>query len=299
LTRLVFGLTLGANGQFFTGEGIEMKKAVLVVLIIAALGTGTRLLAQLDPAVVAEYDKWEDFLRTAKVTAQKQLTGPLSVTNPWELTLEKDGVVHLALYKDIFGASVRGFKETWKGEIAAYRLSRALGLNMVAPTVEREFKGKPGSCQMWIDSWKNMEAILREKLAPPGIKAMYFARVLCLQRAFDNLIYNVDRHQRNYLIEEDWRVILIDHSRSFATSKKARTDLIYDEKNRENPKFIMETLPRAFVDALRGLTTESVRTIVGEYLTDEEIGAIMARRDLIIAWLDKRIAQLGEARVLY
>jgi hypothetical protein len=276
-----------------------MKKAVLVVLIIAALGTGSRLLAQLDPAVVAEYDKWEDFLRTAKVTAQKQLTGPLSVTNPWELTLEKDGVVHRALYKDIFGASVRGFKETWKGEIAAYRLSRALGLNMVAPTVEREFQGKPGSCQMWIDSWKNMEAILREKLAPPGIKAMYFARELCLQRAFDNLIYNVDRHQRNYLIKADWQMILIDHSRSFATSKKAKTDLIYDEKNRENPKFIMESLPRAFVDALRGLTTESVRTIVGEYLTDEEIGAIMARRDLIIAWLDKRIAQLGEARVLY
>ena len=276
-----------------------MKKAVLVALTVVALGIGSGLLAQLDPAVVAEYDKWEDFLRTAKVTAQKQLTGPLSVTNPWELTLEKDGIVHLAVWKDIFGANIKGFKETWKGEIAAYRLSRALGLNMVAPTVEREFKGNRGSCQMWIDSWNNLETIYTKKLTPPGIKAMYFAREICLQRAFDNLIYNVDRHQRNYLIEQDWRMILIDHSRSFATSKRARTDLIYDEKNKENPKFIMETLPRAFVDALRGLTTESVRTIVGEYLTDDELGATMARRDLIIAWLDKRIAQLGEAKVLY
>jgi hypothetical protein len=299
LTRPVFGLTLGGRTQFFIGEGIDMKKAVLVVLMVAALGIGSTLLAQLDPAVVAEYDKWEDFLKTAKLTGQKQLTGPLSVTNPWELTLEKDGVVHLAIWKDIFGANVKGFKETWKGEIAAYRLSRALGLNMVAPTVEREFKGNRGSCQMWVDSWKNMETVLKDKLNPPGIKALYFARELCLQRAFDNLIYNVDRHQRNYLIIADWRMILIDHSRSFATSKKAKTELIYSEKNKENPKFIMESLPRPFYEALKALTLESVRTIVGEYLTDDEIAATVTRRDLIIAWLDKRIAQLGEEKVLY
>jgi len=276
-----------------------MKKAVLVVLTVAALGIGSGLLAQLAPDVVAEYDKWEDFLRTAKVTAQKQLTGPLSVTNPWELTLEKDGVVHLAVWKDIFGANIKGFKETWKGEIAAYRLSRALGLNMVAPTVEREFKGNRGSCQLWVDSWNNMETIIKKKLNPPGIKATYFARELCLQRAFDNLIYNVDRHQRNYLMMEDWRMILIDHSRSFGTSKKAKTDLIYDEKYKEGPQFIMESLPRTFVEALKALTAESVRTSVGDYLTDDEIAATLARRDLIIAWLDKRIAQVGETKVLY
>jgi len=276
-----------------------MKKAVFVILTVAALGIGSGLRAQLAPAVVADYDKWEDFLRTAKVTGQEQLTGTLAVTNPWVLSLEKDGVKHKALWKDVFGANVKGFKETWKGEIAAYRLSRALGLNMVPPTVEREFQGNRGSCQMWIEPWNTLESILKKKINPPGIKAMYFTRELCLQRAFDNLIYNIDRHQRNYIIEEDWRMILIDHSRSFATSKKARTVLIYDEKNKENPKFIMETLPRPFFEALKALTPESVRTIVGDYLTDDEIAATMARRDLIVAWIDKRIAALGEDKVLY
>ena len=94
-------------------------------------------------------------------------------------------------------------------------------------------------------------------------------------------------------------MILIDHSRSFSATKRARTDLIYDEKNRESSKFIMETLPRAFVDALRALTAESIREIVGEYLDDDEIAATLSRRDAIIAWLDKRIAELGEAKVLY
>jgi hypothetical protein len=276
-----------------------MKKAVFVVLAVAALGIGSGLLAQLDPAVVADYDKWEDFLKTAKVVAQEQLTGALSVTNPWELTLEKDGVKHKALFKDIYGERVKGFKETWKGEIAAYRLSRALGLNMVPPTVEREFQGNRGSCQLWVDYWNNLETIYKKKLNPPGIKNTYFVRALCLQRAFDNLIYNVDRHQRNYLFMEDWRMILIDHSRTFGTSKKAKTELFYDEKNKENPKFIMETLPRPFYEALKALTAESLRTIVGDYLTDDEIAATMARHALIMAWLDKRIATLGEAKVIY
>ena len=276
-----------------------MKKMILVLFAIAALGIGTGLRAQLTAEQQADYDKWEDFIKTAKVVAQEQITGPLAVTNPWVLTLEKDGVRHKAVWKNIFGERIGGFKETWKGEIAAYRLSRALGLNMVPVTGEREFQGDRGSCQIWFEAWNTMESILDKKLNPPGIKALYNARNLCLQRAFDNLIYNVDRHQRNYLIMEDWRMILIDHSRSFATSKKACSDLIYDEKNKESPKFIMETLPRAFFEALKALTAEGARTAVGEYLTDGEIACMMSRRDLIVAWMDKRIAEQGEARVLY
>jgi len=270
-----------------------------MILVIAALGMGTRLLAQFTAAEIANYDKWEDFLKTATVVGQKQLTGAEAVTNPYVLTLEKDGVQHKALWKNVYGLRVKGFKETWKGEIAAYRLNRLLGLNMVPPTVEREFQGEKGSCQIFADYWNNLETILKKKLNPPGIKALYFNRELCLQRAFDNLIYNIDRHQRNYLITEDWRMVLIDHSRTFASDKKARTDLIYDEKYKEGPQFIMASMPRAFYEALKALTAESLRTAVGPYLEDDEIAAVIARRDLIIAWMDKRIAAEGEQKVLY
>jgi hypothetical protein len=276
-----------------------MRKGVLVIAALVCLGAGSSLLGQFTEAEVAEFDKWEDFLKTAQVVAQQQLTGPLAVTNPWILTLEKDGVQHKGVWKNVLGERVHGFKETWKGEIAAYRLSRLLGLNMVPPTVEREFRGDRGSCQFFVDSWNDMEMIIKKKLNPPGIKSMYNARNLCLQRAFDNLIYNVDRHQRQYLIMEDWRMILIDHSRAFGTGKKATSRLIYDENNKESKNFIMATVPRAFFEALKALTPESVRTAVGEYLNDEEVEATMARRDLIVAWLDKRIATEGELKVLY
>ncbi len=92
-----------------------MKKAVLVILSVVALGMGSALRAQLTAEEQAAYDKWEDFLKTAKVVAQEQITGALAVTNPWVLTLEKDGVRHKAVWKNIFGERIGGFKETWKG----------------------------------------------------------------------------------------------------------------------------------------------------------------------------------------
>jgi hypothetical protein len=276
-----------------------MKKALFVCLAVVGLGMACGLYAQFTEAEQADYEKWEEFLKTATVVAQKQLTGAEAVTNPWVLTLEKDGVQHKAVWKNVLGERVRGAKETWKGEVAAYRLSRSLGLHMVPPTVEREFQGDRGSCQLWVDSWNTMEGIRDKKLNPPGPKVNRFFRCLFLQRAFDNLIGNVDRHQRNYLIMDDWRMILIDHSRSFQTMKKYTTKLIYDENFKEGPNFIMAEVPRAFYEALKALTADSLRSVVGEYATDEELAATIARRDLMIAWLDKRIADLGEQKVLY
>jgi hypothetical protein len=299
LTSSGFGSTLGPRRHSGAGEGNTMKKAVCIFAAVACLGLGTSLLAQFTEAEQAEYDKWEDFLKTAKVVQSVRLPASEGVTQPYELTLEKDGVQRKALWKNAFGDRVGGYKETWKGEIAAYRLSRYLGINMVPPTVEREFQGDRGSCQLWIDAWLDMGTMLKKKLNPPGIKNMYFTRALHIQRAFDNLISNEDRHQRNYLITEDWRMILIDHSRSFRTTKKFTTKLIYDEKFKEGPNFIMASMPRALFEAFKALTPETLRTVVGEYLTDEELAATMARRDLMVAWMDKYIAAQGETKVLY
>jgi hypothetical protein len=265
----------------------------------AACAEGTTIAApQFKPDEIIDFAKWEDFLTTAKLVDQKQLPESEGVTQPWKLTLEKDGVTRNAVWKNMSGI-VGGHKEGWLTEIAAYRLSKALGLNMVPPTVEREFRGNKGSCQLWVDSWKNFEAITKEKLQPKGIKYTYFIRDLCLQRAFDNLIANEDRHQRNYLITEDWRMILIDHSRTFQTTAKFTKSLIYDEHFKEGKNFIMDTLPRKFYEAIKALTAASIREIVGDTLTDNEIAATMARQVLIVAWIENHIKEKGETYVLY
>jgi hypothetical protein len=137
-----------------------------------------------------------------------------------------------------------------------------------------------------------------QKIKTPSYKVFHWNRALYLQRAFDNLIANEDRHQNQFLITDDWRMILIDHSRSFRTSGKFAKKLIYDEKFKEGPR-LMKQLPRAFVEKLKGLDMESIKGVVGEYLTDKEIEHVLIRRDLILKWLDKQIKKEGEDKVLY
>jgi len=276
-----------------------MKKRLIVVLsFIIFLGISLLSVAQFTPEEIAEYAKWENFLQTAKIIDQKQMSESEGVTRPWVLTLEKDGVTQKAAWKDPTGMK-RGYMESWKTEIAAYRLSKYLGLDMVPPTVEKERDGNKGACQLWVKYWKNFEGIINEKLQAKGIQYSYFIRKLCLQRAFDNLIANIDRHRRNYLITEDWRLILIDHSRTFGTAKKFTEKLIYDENNKESKNFIMDQLPRAFVEKLKSLDFATIKAAVGEYLTDKEIDATLKRRDLMVAWIDKHIKEKGEDYVLY
>jgi len=273
------------------------RKFIPFFTLLLVLGFGFHSIAQFTPEEVAEREKWEEFLKTAKIVGQKQQKSREAVTEPWELTLEKDGVTRKALWKNAEGR-MRGFLENWKCEIAAYRLDKYLGLNMVPPTVEKEFRGKRGSCQLWVDYWIKARHKNEQNIKVPSYKVFYYNRATYLRWAWDNLIANEDRHAGNIFITEDWRIILPDHSRSFRTSKKFTKNLIYTEKHKEGPR-IMRELPRTFVEKLKSLNFELIRDIVGEYLTDEEINAILLRRDLILEFVDERIKKLGEDKVLY
>ena len=275
------------------------KRLILFVAMVIVLGFSLQSIAQFTKEELAEREKWEEFLKTAEIVAQEQpFEKREAVTDPWVLTLEKDGVTNDAIWKDVAGRQ-KGFFESWKWEIAAYRLDKHLGLNMVPPTVERRFKGNRGSCQLWITSMMSLKKKFDEKIKTPSYKVFYWNRAFYMQRALDNLIANDDRHQNQYLITEDWRMILIDHSRSFRTSKKFTKKLIYDEKNKEGPTFIMKELPRALYEKIKSLNAEVIKNAVGEYLTDKEIEAMLVRKDLIVKWVEDRIKKMGEDKVLY
>jgi len=275
-----------------------MKKRILILApFIVILGFSLQSIAQFTAEEVTEREKWEEFLQSAEVVEQDQMVSREAVTSPWVLTLEKDGVRKKALWKNPEGL-MKGFLENWKWEIAAYRLDKHLELNMVPPTVERRFRGDRGSCQLWINAKMSLKEKMENKIDTPSYKVFPWNRALFLQRAFDNLIANEDRHQNQYLITEDWRMILIDHSRSFRTSKSFTKKLIYSEKGKEN-KYLMKELPRAFYEKLKALNQEVISEVVSEYLTDKEIEAVLMRRDLMVQWIEDRIKQFGEDKVIY
>ena len=273
------------------------NKIIIRFFFIVFIGFQFQALAQFTPEELAEREKWEEFLKTAEITGQKQQKSREAVTEPWDLTLEKNGITRKALWKNAEGR-MKGFMENWKGEIAAYRLDKYLELNMVPPTVEKRFRGERGSCQIWVDYWIKASQKNEQKIKVISYKVFYYNRANYLRWAFDNLIANEDRHSGNIFITKNWQIILPDHSRTFRTSKKFTKNLIYTEKHKEGPK-IMKELPRAFVEKLKSLNFELIRDIVGEYLKDKEIDAVLLRRDLILEVVNKRIKKLGEDKVLY
>ncbi|GAG64920.1 unnamed protein product, partial [marine sediment metagenome] len=272
------------------------KRLILFVAMVIVLGFSLQSIAQFTKEELAEREKWEEFLKTAEIVGQDQpFEKREAVTDPWVLTLEKDGIKKDAIWKDVAGRQ-KGFFENWKWEIAAYRLDKHLGLNMVPPTIERRFKGNRGSCQLWITTMMSLRTKFEDKIKTPSYKVFYWNRVFYKARAFDNLIANEDRHQNQTLITEDWRMILIDHSRSFRTAKKFTKKLIYDEKNKEGPTFIMKELPRALYEKIKSLNAEVIKNAVGEYLTDKEIEAVLIRKDLIVKWVEDRIKKWGRIK---
>jgi hypothetical protein len=275
-----------------------MKKRGMNLLFYAIFFCFSFLsVAQFTPDEISEDAKWENFLKTAEITDKRQLGGGGSVTAPWILSLEKDGIKRNAVWKNPEGLQ-KGHLESWKWEIAAYRLDRYLGVNMVPSTHERKFQGERGCCQIWVTTEMDLRRKMRDKIKTPTDKIYSWNLAIYLQRAFDNLIANEDRHSGNILITKDWRMVLIDHSRSFRVSEKFTKELIYTEKTKEAPQ-TMKKLPRIFVEKLRELNFDLTKEIVGEYLTDEEIEALLIRRDLISTEIDKLIKIHGEAKILY
>lgn len=290
-------------------------KALLAGLGLALLPWGTLLLACLDggapadkkgpaslqflPDELAQREKCEDFLRNAEVDERQsyQMRGSEAVTSPWVLTLRLGDIEHKGLWKNPEGR-MGGYWEGWTYEIAAYRLDKHLGLGMVPPTVERRFRGNRGSCQYWVDDTFSLREKEKKRLKTPPAKVFNWNRATYLQRLFDNLIANEDRHSNQVLITPDWRMILIDHSRSFRTAGKFVRSLIFSARSPAGP-MLMSELPRAVVEKLKALDFATVRSVVGEYLTDEEINAVLARKDLILAEIERLIEVNGEDKVLY
>ncbi|OGD21459.1 MAG: hypothetical protein A2Y69_00915 [Candidatus Aminicenantes bacterium RBG_13_59_9] len=273
-----------------------MKRfSATAVFVFLCLGFTLPLLAQFMPEEVAERSKWEEFLLNANVVQEKQITSE-AVTNPWRITLELNGVTNDALWKNPEGR-MKGYLEGWKFEIAAYLFDKHLGLNMVPPTVEKRLHNNRGSCQIWVEAKMTMKDKVEGKIKTPPIKVFYYNRALNLQRFFDNLIGNEDRHQNNYLITEDWRIVLIDHSRSFRTGKKWTTELPYGEKNKEG--LVLKEMPKDLFEKTKALTFEEIKGFTGDNLNDEEINAVLARRDLIVEYINKLAEKNGEANVLY
>ncbi len=270
-------------------------KAIIIVFFLVLIGFETPAAAQFTPEELAQRPMWEEFLKTAKIIKKEKIGE--GVTRPRRLYMKKGDIEGSGVWKSPAGADAELF-DKWQAEIAAYRLDKLLGVNMVPPTVEKSSGGRKGSCQLFVELGMSELKRRKENIAIPPEKEGHLEKMTYLARAFDSLIANTDRSLQNTCYTRDWRRILIDHSRSFRSTGDYTRQLIYGRQGRKG-EFPFLKLPRAFVDKVRALTFASIRNAVGDYLTSAEIKAILLRKEHILKEVEEMIKERGEDDVLY
>jgi hypothetical protein len=271
---------------------------VLGILLAAAVPPAVR--AQFLPDEIVQRPAQEEFLRTAEIIRFEEIGE--GVTKPYKLYLRKDGVELKAAWKNPQGLQL-GFLEGWQYEIAAYRLDKLIGLNMVPPAVEREFQGRPGALVLWAKNKYSLLKIMDEGIRIPDEAKDHTEKMKWLTRAWDSLIANEDRTQQNILYTEDWRIILFDHSRAFRSEGEFAKRLMFGrdgiKTQSSGDPFLIRRIPIWFVDRIKTLTFDAIRGAVGTTLTDKEIKAILARRDLLLKEIALMVQEQGREAVLW
>jgi hypothetical protein len=240
-------------------------------------------------------DQITQFLLTAKVVASTPWRGK-GITHTWRLTLSDGTVTHDASFQPIdehrtettFANLHRelNFVDSYKYNIAAYQVAELLGMDDMLPVyVERKWKGDSGSLSWWLPVQMDEQDRLKRKIRAPDTDAwnnqMYKIRV------FDQLVYDTDPNLTNVQIGNDWKVYRVDFSRAFR-----------QDKNLENTKNLVRCDRKLFAK-LKALDGNELQQKTKGYLNKGEAQAVMARRDKIVDYFQKLIAEKGENEVLY
>jgi hypothetical protein len=273
-----------------------MRRGMLVWALAAAVTA--RAEAQAPPETAARQKltdaEQQRFLLEGEIVKTKG--APSGVTLSTRATLRLDEFVHDAHIQTIdeakpvmslVGGSQIDFRDSYKGNVAAYRIDRLLGLGMVPVTVVRRYGNKQAAFTWWVDDVAMTEGgRLEKKLSSPDPAT--WNRQMYIVRVFDELIFNFDRNLGNLVIDKDWRIWMIDHTRAFKVFKQMKA-----------PEQLGTRCERGFFAALKGLEEPALREATKDVLIPAQITGLLARRDLIVRHFEKKIGELGEAEVLY
>ena len=259
-------------------------------LLPALLALATPLFSADTPKLTDE--QMEKFLQNAKIVSMKGVNAGITGTQRAKLsdgTLEHDASVQCIDEAKLKFEGTQGsemnFKDTWKFNVAGYRLATILGVgDMIPMSVERKVNGNTCAVTWWIDNATMEVDRLKKKLQAPDQDR--WNREMYVVRVYDQLIYNTDSNLTNLLIDPDWRIWAIDHTRAFR--------LYNNVKEKKN----LVRCDRQLLEHMRKLNAAALEPLK-PYVNDLEIKGLLHRRDEIVKFFDDEVKKKGEEAILY
>jgi hypothetical protein len=120
---------------------------------------------------------------------------------------------------------------------------------------------------------------------PPAEHLDSWNRQMANAKVFDNLINNRDPNLGNWLVDPEWNLILIDHTRAFAPGK----DMVHK----------MNRIDKRLWERVLALEEASLKTALARHLDGGQIKDILQRRERLKKEIEKMVAERGEAEVFF
>jgi hypothetical protein len=219
----------------------------------------------------------EAHLKNAEIVSLEEIgTG---VTRPKRAHLKPAEPFESLVWKMLPPGRRSGHWESYKSEVAAYELDKLLQMNMVPPAVERRVDGELGAAIMWLPSTKSVKQTGGRMPTGP-----VWGRAIRKMLTFDDLIGNPDRNAGNILLGPPGELILIDHSRAFIAT---------DDLPRKVERVDAELWQR-----MQALTRDDLVRVLGPWIDNDAIDAMLERRTRVAAAVDKLVATKGKALVI-
>ncbi len=225
---------------------------------------------------------YEKILRSGEIVSMKDLGSGRN--KPIKVHLKHEGRTVDAVWKPIQRGRQEWGWESYQAEVAAYKLDRLLELGMVPPTVVREIGGQVGSLQLWVTGFKLYEDV--QDQVPDSDE---WEKELSRMKLFDCLISNGHRTDRDFMVDRKWNIALIDHSQAFTSTQELESD----------SKKLPARFDRDLVEKMEGIDTMSLEIRLDRLLLRQQVDAIAIRRDALAEYVEKAIAEKGEAAVFH
>jgi hypothetical protein len=262
--------------------GLTLGALALIALARAPAAVSVSAFPQEAAAVSRSARIWEGrnaefeaYIRDTPIDHFEEV--PIGVTHPKRAYFKPGGLVGSVAWKILPPGRPAGYWESYKSEIAAYELDKLLDMGMVPVAVEKKWNHETAAAILWlspIHPWKEME---------PKAKPAKWVRQVSRMKMFDNFICNKDRNAGNLLVDDDWNLYLIDHSRAFVTDKDMAVK--------------MQSIDREFWQRIQELDEAKLTAALGTWVDKANIRAMLARRDRMKIEIEKLVAASGEANV--